>query len=80
MDRNAKFLKKLSKKEFQTLAGVLQKIKNRETKDLDIAKLRGHQDVFRARVGQIRVIFLSIRDKTEVLEIGRRSEKTYKDY
>ena len=80
MDRNAKFLKKLSQKEFVTLAEIIEKIKIQDTKSLDIVKLKGYQDVFRVRAGQIRIIFLATRDKIEILEISRRSEKTYKDF
>ena len=80
MDRNAKFLKKLSKKEFDNLAEVVERIKSQKTSGLSIVKLTGYQDVFKARVGNIRIIFLATRDKVEILEISRRSEKTYKDY
>jgi mRNA-degrading endonuclease RelE of RelBE toxin-antitoxin system len=80
MDRNAKFLKKLSKKEFDTLAEIVERIESQKTDGLNILKLKGHQDVFRVRVGNIRIIFLATRDKVEILEISRRSEKTYKDF
>ncbi|MBP6881580.1 MAG: hypothetical protein KBC35_03060 [Candidatus Pacebacteria bacterium] len=80
MDRNAKFLKKLSKKEFDTLAEIIERIKSQKTDGLNILKLKGHQDVFRVRIGNIRIIFLATRDKVEILEISRRSEKTYKDF
>lgn len=80
MDRNAKFLKKLSRKEFDTLAEIIERLKSQRTDGLNILKLKGHQDVFRVRVGNIRIIFLATRDKVKILEISRRSEKTYKDF
>ncbi len=80
MDRNEKFLKKLSKAEFKKLESLLLKIKSGKTDSLDIKILTGYQDIFRARSGDIRVIFLANRDRIDILEIGRRSEKTYKDF
>jgi mRNA-degrading endonuclease RelE of RelBE toxin-antitoxin system len=80
MDRNQKFLKKLSIKEFYAVEHILQKILVRDTSNLDIKKLSSYKDVYRVRVGSIRVIFLDNGNHTEVLEISRRSEKTYKDF
>jgi len=79
MDRNQKFLKRLSKKEFVAVEEVLQKILARDTTDLDVKKLSGYKDVYRVRAGTVRVIFLDTGDHTEVLEISRRSEDTYKN-
>jgi mRNA-degrading endonuclease RelE of RelBE toxin-antitoxin system len=80
MDKNQKFLKKLSSKELVALQSVLQKIQNKQTEGLDIKKLSGHTDVFRVRVGTIRIIFLANRSVIEILEISRRSEKTYHNF
>lgn len=78
MDKNKKFLKRLSIKEFSAIEKVLQKILIRDTIDLDIKKLSGYRDVYRVRTGSIRIIFLDTGDYTEVLEISRKSEGTYK--
>lgn len=80
MDKNQKFLKRLSSKEFANLEKVLQKIHNQQTDGLDIKKLSGHTDVFRVRVGDIRIIFLANRTSTDILEISRRSEETYHNF
>ncbi len=79
MDKNQKFIKRLSKKEFAVLQSVLQQIEDKETTNLDIKKLTGHPDIFRVRVGTIRIIFISNRDTNEILDIGRRNEQTYRD-
>src|SRR3989344_1809659 len=47
---------------------------------VDIKKLSGYSDVYRVRTGNIRIIFLDDKRHAEVLEISRRSEKTYKDF
>lgn len=80
MDRNQKFLKRLSSKEFTVVEKVLRKIFVNDTTGLDIKKLSGYRDVYRVRTGNIRIIFLNTGNYTEILEISRRSEGTYKDY
>lgn len=80
MDRNQKFLKRLNNKEFTVVEKVLQKILIRDTAGLDIKKLSGYRDVYRVRIGNIRIIFIDTGDHSEVLEISRGSEQTYKDF
>ena len=80
MDRNQKFLKRLSDKEFVAVEKTLQQILIRDTTDLDIKKLSGYRDIYRVRHGNIRIIFLDTGNYTEVLEISRRSEQTYKNF
>lgn len=80
MDKNLKFLKKLSNKEFKLVEKALQMIVLRDTSSLDVKKLSGYRDIYRIRTGTIRVIFLDTGDYTEILEISRRSEKSYKDF
>ena len=80
MDRNKKFLKKLSDKEFQLVHETLGKIQSRNISKLDIRKLSGYKDVYRVRAGNIRIIFLDNPKEIQILEIARRSEKTYKGF
>jgi len=80
MVRNQKFLKRLGAKEFASVEATLQKIQSGDTKSLDIKKLSGYQDVYRIRIKKIRIIFLANESRIEVLEIGRRSEKSYKNF
>jgi mRNA-degrading endonuclease RelE of RelBE toxin-antitoxin system len=80
MDKNQKFLNRLTPKELAALQIVLEQIQERKTADLDIKKLAGHPDIFRVRAGTIRIIFLANRTTIEILEISRRSEKTYRGF
>lgn len=80
MDKNEKLLRKLNRKDFDAVFGVLQKILSSETDDLDIKKLQGHQDLFRVRMGKLRIIFIKKNNDIEILEISRRSEKTYRKF
>jgi len=80
MDKIEKLLKKLNEKEFQAVMATVANILNNNTSDLDIKKLSGQKDIFRARIGKIRIIFLKDDDDIEILEIMRRSENTYKKF
>ena len=80
MDKNQKFLKRLTPKEFAVVEIILRKILLRDTSELNLKKLVGYRDVFRVRVGTIRIIFLDTGSSFEVIEISRRTEKTYKDF
>lgn len=80
MDKNQKFLKRLTNKEFSEVEKILQKILIRNTTGLDIKKLTRYRDIYRVRAGNIRIIFFDTGNYTEVLEISRRSEQTYKNF
>lgn len=80
MDRNQKFLKRLSTKEFSAVMSVLEKIEDRDFSKLALKKLSGHKDIYRVRVGTVRIILFYNDSKAEVLEIGRRNENTYKNF
>jgi mRNA-degrading endonuclease RelE of RelBE toxin-antitoxin system len=79
MDKNQKFLKRLSSSELATVEKILHKIYSGETEGLNLKKLVGYRDIYRARVGTIRIIFLSDERGVYILEIGRRKEKTYRE-
>ena len=80
MDKTQKFLKKLSRTEQKEMIDVLELIFSNKTKDLDIKKLTGYKDIYRVRSGKIRVIFRRQDPDINILEISRRSDKTYRDY
>jgi len=80
MDRNAKFLKKLSKTELRAIESVLAQLLARNISGLDIKKLRGYKDVYRVRTGNIRIVFQDTTENIAILLISRRSEKTYKEF
>lgn len=79
MDRNQKFLSKLTPKELaviqKTLANLLA-----GSKVPNVKKLVGHANVYRVRMQRVRIIFIKTTDDIEVLEISRRNEKTYKKF
>ena len=79
MDKISKFLNKLSQKELTDVKDVLEKIKKGETANLDIKKLKGADNFFRIRKGDIRIIY-RINEKEEIilLNIERKNDNTYK--
>jgi len=78
MDKIAKALKKLSAKERESVKKLLERIESGELKGLDVKKLKGRDDIFRARKGDIRVIYRVKKGSIHILAIERRSERTYR--
>jgi mRNA-degrading endonuclease RelE of RelBE toxin-antitoxin system len=78
-DKIKKILSKLSSRERELVKLLLLRIKLDDTEGLDIKQLKGHKDLFRARKGQIRIVFRRSENDIFVIRIDRRNEKTYKD-
>lgn len=79
MDRIEKALKKLTEKERKQIKALLLLLKRGDVLGLDIKKLKGHDSLFRARKGDLRVIYRQGKEDFFLLAIERRSEKTYRD-
>ena len=79
MDKISKFLNKLSQKELTVVKDVLEKIKKGEMANLDMKKMKGADNFFRVRKGDIRIIY-RINEKEEIilLNIERKNDNTYK--
>ncbi len=78
MDKIEKALAKLTEKEREVVQSILQKLSRGKLEDLDIKRLKGRNDIFRIRKGDIRIIYRALKGKVFVLAIERRSESTYK--
>ena len=79
MDRAAKFLNKLGQKERKVIKEVLEKIKFGNIANLDIKKLKGLDNCFRIRKGEIRIIYrIEENKKVFLLSIERKNDNTYK--
>jgi len=79
VDKIEKALKEFTEKEKGEVKNILIKIQKGNVKSLDIKKLKGHNNIFRARKGKIRIIFRKKGEAIFVLSIERRTDKTYKD-
>jgi mRNA-degrading endonuclease RelE of RelBE toxin-antitoxin system len=78
MDKIEKALAKLSEKERNKIKQALTKLLSKEKQGMDIRKLKDRSDIFRLRIGDLRIIYRTDRDKISILAISRRNEKTYK--
>jgi len=69
----------MSKGDGQRVRKALSQIKAGNISDIDIKKLKGSD--YRARVGDWRIIFrVFASGKITIIDVTRRSEKTYRDY
>lgn len=77
MDKISKALQKLIPKERHQIKAILIKLQSGNLKGLDLKKLKGREDIFRVRTGNIRIIYHSHNKQVNVLAIERRSDITY---
>ncbi len=80
MDKLTKFLHHLTPKERMVVEVGIIRILSQKTSGLDIKKLRGQADIFRLRIGSVRIIYQQDSTNTHLLYIGRRSDTTYRDF
>lgn len=73
-----KELAKLTAKERKNIRAILEKLDRDDFHGLNIKKLKGREDVFRVRKGNVRIIYRVSGKEKYILAIERRSEKTYK--
>lgn len=79
MDKISKFLNKLNQKERGVVKDILEKIKKGEIEDLDMKKLKGLDNCFRVRKGEIRIIYrIDEASNVAVLSVERKNDNTYK--
>ena len=79
MDKIAKALQKFSASEREKIKSILNYLKSGKTVGLDIKKLKGYNDIFRIRKGNIRIIYrLEKKKEIYLLVIDRRDENIYK--
>ena len=79
-DKVDKFLSTLSAKELGFIESLFSKLREENYIGLNIKKLEGQTDIFRIKKGLFRIIVQMNNSKITLISIGRRSEKTYKDF
>ena len=77
MDKIEKLLRKINKKERERLLDIIKKLIKKDTKDLNIRKIK-NTDFYRLRSGRFRIIFHFGEKETFIDSIKLRDEKTYK--
>lgn len=78
MQRIDKFLKKLPPEIRIGVEHCLNVLVSGKLTGLDIRKLKGKKDMFRVRMGSIRIIFTLKDRQLNIISIGRRNDNTYK--
>jgi len=80
MDKLQKALAKLSDREALFVEEVLFRFKARNYLGLNLIKLKGAKDLFRIKAGRLRIIFSMSSNGVKLIDVGYRSEKTYRNY
>jgi mRNA-degrading endonuclease RelE of RelBE toxin-antitoxin system len=74
MKNYLKFLNRLPKDLRERLFLVISKIVAADLKGLDIKQLQGSENIFRCRVGKLRIIFRKGVSEYEILDLGFRGD------
>ena len=80
MDKIRKCLQRLSTKERAWVEQAIIDILNGNLAGYDLKKMRGHANLYRIRIGQIRIIYIEGKNDAQILMIDRRNDNTYKDF
>ena len=80
MDKLQKTLAKISDKEAIFVEEILLRVKSRNYLGLNLIKLKGSKDSFRVKAGRLRAIFSMNSDGIKLIDVGYRSEKTYRNF
>jgi mRNA-degrading endonuclease RelE of RelBE toxin-antitoxin system len=80
MDKIQKALAKLPKQHREIFYALMVKLMARDFLGLNVAKIKGYKEVYRIKHGRLRVVFKMSQQELSVLEVGLRSEKTYRNF
>jgi len=78
MHKIDKFLLKLNKKERKLILTIIAKLEINKLDNLDVKKLKGFEDIFRARKGNFRIVFQRQPNEIVLIKIERKKDDTYK--
>ena len=77
MNKLDKFILKLDKKNRLILEKVIYLIVSGSLSLLDLKKLKGSENMYRIRVGKIRLIFEKTKDGNKIRDLSYRDDNTY---
>lgn len=78
MDRVNKLIRKLSEKERTKVIQAIELILVGNIARLDVKKLKGEKNVFRIRVGDLRIIFTREKNSPRIISVDRRNDTMYR--
>lgn len=79
-DHIQKFLRKIPEWQKRQLERLIEALLNGETIGLDIKKLKNSKNIYRARKGDMRVIYRVAKKEIIIIAIERRSDTTYNKF
>jgi mRNA-degrading endonuclease RelE of RelBE toxin-antitoxin system len=79
MDRIRKFLQRLTPEERDRITNVMVHIVKGKYGTIDVKKMKGYGNLYRARVGNIRIIFIEQGNTRRIIAVARRDDRTYSD-
>ncbi|HEY4495934.1 MAG TPA: hypothetical protein VJC04_01060 [Candidatus Paceibacterota bacterium] len=77
MNKIQKFLTKLTHKEQKVADELIGHILSQKLDGFNVKKLKGFENFFRVRKGDLRIIYLFENGVVKILDIGRRNDTTY---
>lgn len=80
MDKLQKALAKLSGQEALLVEEMLLRVKARNYLGLNLIKLKGSKNLFRIKAGRLKIIFSMSSEGAKLIDVGYRSEKTYRRF
>lgn len=75
-----KQLRKIPGKYRERVFAAIERLMARDFSVLDRKQLRGHENIFRIRIGNYRIIYFDDGEKIILKAIRRRNESTYHDF
>lgn len=79
MNKIDKFLAKIDPKTRLLLEEIIFRILKNNIDNLDVKKLSGKKDMYRIRIGNIRIVFEKHNGKNFLHDLSFRSEQTYSE-
>jgi mRNA-degrading endonuclease RelE of RelBE toxin-antitoxin system len=80
MDKIQKALVKLPRKYKSIFDLLMLRLYSRDFVGLNLKRLKGHKDMYRIKHGDLRLVFKMDQSGVFVLQVGLRSEKTYRKF
>lgn len=77
MNKIEKFIRKLSEEQREYILFILERIRKGDLSNFDVKKLRGRDQEYRVRKGNIRIMFKRTETGFDVTDIQWRGSKTY---
>jgi mRNA-degrading endonuclease RelE of RelBE toxin-antitoxin system len=79
-DKTEKLLAKMTAEQREAIISTIERLVTGNERGLDIKALKGHQNLYRARVGNYRIIYGRVNGEYIQYAITKRDDQTYRDF